>query len=151
MCAGSHFSVFGERLAPRTRSLVAEDLRYAPELFLHVLPTILDGVSVSVNGKPAYLTYVSPTQINAIAPDDPTIGTVVLQLSNQIGSAVVIVQKTRTCPGLVMFEGADRKYVAATNQDGTLAVVPESLPYVGTMVCSSCRCMQVRQSVRCRF
>src|SRR5215472_18440033 len=28
------------------------------------LPTSLDGVTVLFNGKPAYLTYVSPTQIN---------------------------------------------------------------------------------------
>jgi uncharacterized protein (TIGR03437 family) len=33
------------------------------------LPTSLDGVSVDVGGKPAYIYFVSPTQINAVAPD----------------------------------------------------------------------------------
>jgi hypothetical protein len=33
------------------------------------LPTSLDGVSVNIGGKPAYINYVSPTQINAVAPD----------------------------------------------------------------------------------
>ncbi len=32
-------------------------------------PTTLDGVSASVGGKAAYIYYVSPTQINAVAPD----------------------------------------------------------------------------------
>jgi uncharacterized protein (TIGR03437 family) len=33
------------------------------------LPTSLDGVSVSVGGSPAYISYISPTQINALAPN----------------------------------------------------------------------------------
>jgi uncharacterized protein (TIGR03437 family) len=36
------------------------------------LPVTLDGVSVSVSGAPAYIYYVSPTQINAIAPNVAT-------------------------------------------------------------------------------
>src|SRR5262249_49446408 len=34
------------------------------------LPSQLDGVSVTVNGKAAYLFYVSPTQINILTPPD---------------------------------------------------------------------------------
>ncbi len=33
------------------------------------LPASLDGVSVSMGGKPAYIYYISPTQINVQAPD----------------------------------------------------------------------------------
>jgi uncharacterized protein (TIGR03437 family) len=33
------------------------------------LPTSLDGVTVLFSGKPAYLTYISPTQINLLVPD----------------------------------------------------------------------------------
>ena len=33
------------------------------------LPTHLDGVSVMIGGKPAYINYVSPGQINLVAPD----------------------------------------------------------------------------------
>ena len=43
------------------------------------LPVSLDGVSVTINGKPAYIEYISPAQINAIAPDDDTIGQVRVQ------------------------------------------------------------------------
>ena len=44
------------------------------------LPASLDGVSVMINGKPAYVQYISPTQINAIAQDDDTIGHVQVQV-----------------------------------------------------------------------
>jgi uncharacterized protein (TIGR03437 family) len=33
------------------------------------LPTSLDGVSVSIGGKPAYVYFISPGQINVLAPD----------------------------------------------------------------------------------
>jgi hypothetical protein len=34
------------------------------------LPTALDGVSVTVNGKSAYVYYISPTQIDILTPPD---------------------------------------------------------------------------------
>ena len=45
-------------------------------------PTSLDGISVSINGKPAYVWYLSPAQINVQAPEDPTIGTVAITVTN---------------------------------------------------------------------
>ena len=45
------------------------------------LPTLLQGVSVTVNGLPAYVDYVSPTQINALVPDDDTLGPVPVQVT----------------------------------------------------------------------
>jgi uncharacterized protein (TIGR03437 family) len=35
------------------------------------LPTVLDGVTVSIEGIPAYLSYISPTQINILVPTLP--------------------------------------------------------------------------------
>jgi uncharacterized protein (TIGR03437 family) len=40
------------------------------------LPTSLHGVSVSINGVAAYVEYISPTQINVLAPDDAAAGSV---------------------------------------------------------------------------
>src|SRR5580693_5338954 len=34
------------------------------------MPTKLDGVSVTVNGKNAYVCYISPTQVNIVTPPD---------------------------------------------------------------------------------
>jgi hypothetical protein len=40
------------------------------------LPTALDGVSVTLDGKPAFVYYISPTQINVQASSDATLGAV---------------------------------------------------------------------------
>ena len=50
------------------------------------LPTKLDGVSVTVGGQPAYIEYVSPTQINAIAPNVAA-GSVPVVVTNANGTA----------------------------------------------------------------
>ena len=34
------------------------------------MPVQLDGVSATVNGKPAYVYYISPTQLNILTPPD---------------------------------------------------------------------------------
>ncbi len=49
------------------------------------LPTTLGGVTVTVNGIAAYIAFVSATQINALAPDDPTMGMVPVQVTNSLG------------------------------------------------------------------
>lgn len=45
------------------------------------LPTTLDGVGVSVGGQDAYVYYISPTQINALAPNIGT-GSVSVTVTN---------------------------------------------------------------------
>jgi uncharacterized protein (TIGR03437 family) len=35
------------------------------------LPTVLDGVTVNIEGIPAYISYISPTQINVLVPPLP--------------------------------------------------------------------------------
>ena len=35
------------------------------------MPTSLDGVSVTIGGKPAYVSFISPGQLNVLAPDVP--------------------------------------------------------------------------------
>ena len=53
----------------------------ASDIVNGALPTLLQGVSVTVNGLPAYVDYISPTQINALAPDDATLGPVPVQVT----------------------------------------------------------------------
>lgn len=50
------------------------------------LPTSLDGVSVSVGGQQAYINYISPTQINAMAPDAGS-GNVSVTVTTPAGSS----------------------------------------------------------------
>ena len=57
------------------------------------LPPQLDGVSVMVNGKAAYVYYISPTQVNILTPPDAMSGPVQVQLMNNgLASNVFSVQ-----------------------------------------------------------
>ncbi len=53
------------------------------------LPTSLDGTSVTIDGKAAYVYYISPAQLNVQAPTDSTIGMVPVVVTNngQVSSA----------------------------------------------------------------
>ncbi len=66
----------GSNLAPDTRIWRNSDF------VNNQLPTQLDGVSVKVNGKPAFVYYISPTQVNVLTPLDSTTGPVQVQLTN---------------------------------------------------------------------
>ena len=48
----------------------------------HQLPAQLDGVSVTVNGKNAYLYFISPTQIYVLTPPDALQGSVQIQVTD---------------------------------------------------------------------
>ena len=54
----------------------------ADEIVNGQLPTSLDGVSVTINGKNAFVYYISPTQINVQAPSDTALGTVSVVVNN---------------------------------------------------------------------
>jgi uncharacterized protein (TIGR03437 family) len=45
-------------------------------------PTVLDNVSVTINGKPAYVWYLSVGQINVQAPEDSATGNVAITVNN---------------------------------------------------------------------
>jgi uncharacterized protein (TIGR03437 family) len=51
------------------------------------LPTKLGDVQVTINGKSAFIYFISTGQINVLAPDDPTIGQVPVQVTNSQGSS----------------------------------------------------------------
>ena len=50
-------------------------------------PTSLGGTSVTINGKSAYLSFVSPNQINLQAPDDDSTGPVEVVVTTACGTA----------------------------------------------------------------
>lgn len=81
IAAGSWVSIYGTNLAPAARALQASDLSG------NSLPTTLGGASVQINGKAAYVQYVSPTQINVLAPDDSSVGSVNVTVANANGTS----------------------------------------------------------------
>lgn len=92
---GSWITVFGSNLSSQTLALTSSSL------VNNTIPTSMGGVSVSINGKAASIGYVSPTQINALAPDDTATGAVALYVTNSVGiSNSEAVTSQAVLPGL---------------------------------------------------
>ena len=94
-------AIFGANLSQTTRTWQKSDFVNG------LLPTSLDGVTVTIDGIPAYVEYISPTQINVLAPDDATVGTVVVQVNGNSFQ----VQKQQVAPAFFTFGGTT--YLAA--------------------------------------
>jgi len=81
------------------------------------MPAALDGVSATVNGKAAFIYYVSPTQVNILTPPDAISGPVQIQISNNGAMATYTSPAQTLSPSLFVFSGGN---VAAVHLDGTL-------------------------------
>jgi uncharacterized protein (TIGR03437 family) len=66
-------------------------------------PTSLGGASVTINGKAAYLLYVSPNQINLQAPDDTATGSVPVVVTTAAGSGTSTVTLAKAAPSFSLF------------------------------------------------
>jgi uncharacterized protein (TIGR03437 family) len=106
----TYITIYGSNLATTTRLWGGSDFGASGTS----LPTSLSGTSVTVNGKPAYVEYISPTQINAITPSDSATGSginVVVTTNGQPSDASSVTI-TALSPGFFTFDG---KYVAAAD------------------------------------
>lgn len=113
IAANTWTSIFGGGLASTTRSWAATDFNGAK------LPTNLDGVGVTVNGEAAYISFVSPMQLNFLTPTDIPAGPVQIQVTNngQVSAAVSATAQT-AAPGFCWLTG--NKYVVANHAGGGL-------------------------------
>jgi len=81
------------------------------------MPTQLDGVSATVNGKAAFIYYISPTQVNILTPPDAISGSVPVRLTyGGQTSAAFIAQAQVLTPAFFVFNGGP--YVAAVHTNG---------------------------------
>ena len=104
-------TVSGTNLSAATRTWSGSDIVNGK------LPTTLDGVGVSVNGKAAYVQYISPTQINALTAADSATGTVTVRVtSNGVTSEAATATLGPVAPAFFSFDG---KYAAASHADAT--------------------------------
>jgi uncharacterized protein (TIGR03437 family) len=89
-------------------------------------PTSLDGVKVNINGRPAYVFFISPNQINVNTPDDDALGPVTVEVETPAGTSnAATVTKTLVSPALLApasFNVGGRQYVVAQFQDFTTFV-----------------------------
>jgi uncharacterized protein (TIGR03437 family) len=115
---GGWVTIQGTNLANSTRSWSGGDFNGS------ALPTTLDGVGVTIDGKAAYVGYISPTQINVLAPGDSTQGPVAVQVANNgLTSAAGSGQLQTAAPAFFLWSG---KYAVATRPDYSL-VAPANL------------------------
>jgi uncharacterized protein (TIGR03437 family) len=111
-------TIFGSNLSSTTRSWQAADLATG-------LPTQLDKVSVTIDGKPAYISYISPTQINALVAADPTLGSVQISTANQgLLSNTFSATMTAAAPAFFISKS---NYAAALHGDNKTLVGPATL------------------------
>jgi uncharacterized protein (TIGR03437 family) len=117
----------GLNLAPDTR------IWQVPDFVNSQLPTQLDGVGVTVNGKNAYVYYISPTQVNVLTPVDSTLGSIQVKLTNNgVASTPFNLQLQPYAPGFFEFNGGP--YAAATHSNGSLAGPASLFPGATTPV-----------------
>lgn len=103
-------AITGSNLASTTRQWGDRD-------FLNGnLPTKLDDVQVTVNGRPAYVYFISPGQINILAPDDAATGQVPVQVTNLQGASnAFMVNKQAAAPALFAYSGGRYAIVQAAS------------------------------------
>jgi uncharacterized protein (TIGR03437 family) len=95
---------------------------------VQALPMTLGSVTVSFNGTPAALYYVSPTQINAMVPASVVPGPVqVIVQSNGVSSSPFTITATATLPAIY----------APSNADATTFFVTAALPGTATLIGNS--------------
>ncbi len=123
---GAYISVYGSNLSNSTRAIASGDINRGQ------LPTMLDGVGLNIDGKAAFPTYISPTQINAIVPNgiSTASGLVVQAVNNGQLSYPGSINGQSVSPGLFSWNG---KYAVATRTDFSLVGPPNLFPAATTV------------------
>jgi uncharacterized protein (TIGR03437 family) len=89
---GEWVSIFGNNLASGT------------DVWNGDFPTSLGGTKVEIDGKAAYLQFVSPGQINLQAPDDAARGPVTVVVTTAAGTATAIVTLSQFSPSFDLLQ-----------------------------------------------
>jgi uncharacterized protein (TIGR03437 family) len=125
MSSGTWIQIFGQRLAASSRSWTGADFQGAQA------PVSLDGVRVNVNGRPAYVSFISPGQVNALTPDQEAEGDLSVEVINSAGTSNrITVPSARASPALLTtpaFLKDGRQHVAALFPDFVTFAGPANL------------------------
>jgi uncharacterized protein (TIGR03437 family) len=120
---GSWLEIYGSYLAADSRSWSGSDFVGANA------PTSLDHTSVTIGGQPAFISYISPGQVNAQVPTNIGTGVQPLVVTTAAGSSATYTVTVNTSePGLLApasFLIGSTQYVAALFSDGVTFVLPE--------------------------
>jgi uncharacterized protein (TIGR03437 family) len=116
--AGSFVAIYGSNLANGTAD-------WSGLINNGQLPTLVDGVSVTIGGKAAYVNFVSPGQINVLAPDAAIGDVQVIVTNNGISSAPAIAHLQTAAPAF--FQWGATKYALATRYPDNAPVANPSI------------------------
>jgi len=117
---GGWTTITGANLAAATRTWRSDEIAGGK------LPVSLDDIGVTINGKAAYVYFISPEQINVIAPADDSVGPVEVRVTSKgqtSDAAIAMLQSL--APAFFTFDG---KFVAATHADNNLLGRPGLFP-----------------------
>jgi uncharacterized protein (TIGR03437 family) len=125
--AGSYIEIYGSNLAAGSRGWLGADFNDGRA------PTTLEGVSVTVDGKPAFINYVSPGQVNVQVPEGvPSGGAVPVVVSyGGRSTTAAMLEIKEAAAGLLApatFKVNDKQYVAAVHQGSGTFVSNGSIP-----------------------
>ncbi len=118
---GGWLTISGFGLADTTASWFSDE-GAGVQQDVGLLPTELAGVSVEVDGRPAYVQFVSPGQINVLAPGATPRGRVEVKVTNRgrVSSPVRVAVRD-VAPELFRFLPREGRFPAAVHPDGVFA------------------------------
>jgi peptidyl-prolyl cis-trans isomerase A (cyclophilin A) len=127
---GSYIEIYGSNLAGESaRGWATADFRN------NTAPTTLDEVSVTINGQPAFVNFVSRGQINVQVPATATLSGDVPVVVSYLGqpSQTMMLRMRGLAPGLLApasFRVDDRQYVVALRANSTTFISNGNIPNV---------------------
>jgi uncharacterized protein (TIGR03437 family) len=123
---GAWITLKGANLTGATRSWNSSDFSGSN------LPTQLEGVSVSVNGKNAPFYFISPAQLTILTPGDTPVGPIHVAVTDSEGTTVPMDTTFQSsAPAFFMFTKgflANQKPVLARHADGCWIAENSALP-----------------------
>jgi uncharacterized protein (TIGR03437 family) len=119
----SWVTIYGDYLSSNSRAWTSADFNG------NNAPTMLDGTSVTIGGQPAYISYISPGQINAQIPNNIGTGPQPLIVTTPSGSSSAWTPTVNpTNPGLLA--PASFKLTATQLYPYAVALFPDGATYV---------------------
>jgi uncharacterized protein (TIGR03437 family) len=119
---GSWIEIYGSSLATDTRSWAGSDFNGT------AAPTALNGTGVTIGGQRAFVSYISPGQVNVQVPSNLGAGTQQLVVETPNGNtASYPFTIGPAVPGLLApasFQVGGKQYIVALHADGTTYVLP---------------------------
>jgi len=132
-------AITGNNLVPSTTAASGVDWSHAPEFASGKMPIVLNGVSVKINDKPAYIYFfcsavtasICPVdQINVLAPLDATLGRATVVVTSPTGtSAPYLMRMEANSPAFLLFDAHGD--IFARHLDATYSLLGPTTLYPG--------------------